>query len=146
MQRVRYGNVSFEVPEAWVDFSVVTLAGGDSKTFAPSVTVTRQESVGGDLGAEAKRQLKDIKRQFKGHKLLGDTAVKLGGIDAYLLEHQMLSPERVRVRQMQYFFRIGDDLVVVSLACAQPEMEDRKASFEAIAASFVVHDENRSPK
>ncbi len=139
MQRKRYGDVSFEVPDDWVDFSVVTLAGGDSKKFAPSITVTRQESMGGDLGAEAKRQLKDIKRQFKGHKLIADSAQTLGKVQAYLLEHQMMSPERVRVRQLQYFFRSGEDLVVVSLACAESEMQTRRPRFEEIAASFVLH-------
>lgn len=136
---MRYGDVSFEVPEEWVDFSVVTLAGGDSKKFAPSITVTRQEALSPSLAAEAKRQLKDIKRQFKGHKLLGEKDTTLGQTQAYLLEHQVLSPERVRVRQLQYFFRSGEDLVVVTLSCADSELEARRPAFEAMAASFTVH-------
>lgn len=136
---MRYGGVSFEVPKDWVDFSVITLAGPDSEKFAPSVTVTRQESLGGTLEAEAKRQLKDIKRQFKGHKLIDEQACTLGATQAYLLEHQMMSPERVRVRQLQYFFRDGEDLVVVSLACAEAEMQARRAGLLAMANSFIVH-------
>lgn len=138
MRRVRYGDVSFEVPETWIDLSVVTLAGGDSSRFAPNVTVTRQELGSGNLAAEAKRQLKDIKRQFKNHKLLAEGEAKLGAAPAYRLEHQVLSPERVRVRQVQYFFASGPDLVVVSLSCADAEYEKRKSTFEAMAASFAL--------
>ena len=139
MQRVRYGDLSFEVPEEWVDFSVITLAGGDSHRFAPSVTVTRQEPSSASLAAEAKRALKDIKRQFKGHKLLAERSARIQDTEAYVLEHQVSSPERVRVRQLQYFFRSGEDLVVVSLACAEAEYEARRSTFDAIAGSFVSH-------
>ena len=138
MRRVRYGDLSFEVPDAWVDFSVITLAGGDSQRFAPSITITRQEKLTGDLATEARRQLKDIKRQFKGHKLLGEGETTLGGAPSYRLEHQVLSPEKVRVRQLQYFFALGEDLVVVSFSCAESELEARRPTFEAMAASFVV--------
>lgn len=136
---MRYGDVSFEVPEAWIDLSVISLAGGDSRRFAPNVSVTRQELGGGNLAAEAKKQLKDIKRQFKGHKLMGEGEAKVGGTPAYRLEHQVLSPERIRVRQLQYFFASGEDLVVVSFSCADAEFADRKATFESMAASFAVH-------
>lgn len=136
---MRYGDVSFDVPEDWVDLSVVTLAGGDSRRFAPNVTVTRQDASGVALAAEAKRQLKDIKRQFKGHKLVAEGEAKVGALEAYRLEHQVISPEKVRVRQVQYFFRSGGDLVVVSFACADAEYEARKSSFESMAASFAVH-------
>lgn len=138
MKKVRYGGVAFDVPEAWVDFSVVTLAGADSNKFAPNITVTRQEAGRGELAAEAKRQLKDIKRQFKGHKLVGEGPATLGRTEAYRLEHQVLSPEKIRVRQLQYFVRQGDDLVVVSLSCAESELEARRPVFESIAQSFAV--------
>jgi hypothetical protein len=138
---VRHGELSFQVPEGWVDFSVITLAGGDSTKFAPSVTVTRQEAAAGSLKEQAHRQLKDIKKTFKGHKLVAEGEARLGEAQAYLLEHQMISPERVRVRQLQYFFTSGPDLVVVSLACADEELPARRPTLEAMAASFVVHRE-----
>lgn len=141
VRRVRYGDLSFQVPEAWVDFSIVTLAGGDSTKFAPSVTVTRQERTAGSLKDQAHRQLKDIRRQFKGHKLVAEGEQTLGEVPAYRLEHQMLSPERVRVRQLQYFFERGEDLVVVSLACADDELAARRPQLEAMANSFVIHPE-----
>ena len=137
---MRHGDLSFFVPEAWVDFSVITLAGGGSAKFAPSVTVTRQEASAGSLKDQAHRQLKDIRRQFKGHKLLAEGEARLGEVPAYRLEHQVVSPERVRVRQVQYFFANGQDLVVVSLACADEELGAHEATFEAMAASFVVHE------
>lgn len=135
---MRYSDVSFEVPEAWIDLSVISLAGSDSKKFAPNLSLTRQDFGGGSLAAEAKKQLKDIKRQFKNHKLLAEGEAKVGDRPAYRLEHQVLSPERVRVRQVQYFFVSGRDLVVVSFSCADSEYEDRKKTFDAMAASFAL--------
>lgn len=125
------------MPADWTDSSVVTLAGRDAKTFAPNIVVTRAMSDAA-LADYAKSQLPDIKAATKKHKLVSENEERIAGQDAYVLEHSFQTPERTKVRQLQYFVRSGADVVVLSLTCAESELRGRAEMMKRVAASFVV--------
>jgi hypothetical protein len=138
MRRFRFNDLSFEAPSDWMDLSVVTLAGTGSSRFQPNLVITREEAPAGALKDFAHRQLPEIKRQVKGHKLVSAREQKIAGQDAYVLEHQLLTPERQTVRQLQYFVRSGGDVVVMSLTCAEPELAQRAPILTKIAESLRI--------
>src|SRR5688572_24174045 len=115
MRRFRFNELSFEAPSDWMDLSVVTLTATDSARFQPNLVITREDAPAGSLKDYARRQLPDIKRQVKMHKLVSEREESIAGRDGYVLEHQMLTPEKQTVRQLQYFVRSGAEVVVMSL-------------------------------
>jgi hypothetical protein len=138
MRRVRFNELSFEAPTDWMDLSVITLTGTDSARFQPNLVITREEAPAGSLKDFARRQLPDIKRQVKLHKLVSEREEMIAGREGYVLEHQMTTPEKQVVRQLQYFVRSGNEVVVMSLTCAEPELAQRKDVLAKIAESLKI--------
>ncbi len=140
MQRLHFNDVSFEVPPGWSDNSVVTLAGRDSKRFAPNVVVTREAGVEGELAAYAKDQVPAIAKATKKHELISEREETIAGQQGFVLEHRFITPERAKVRQLQYFVRSGGDVVVMSLTCAEQEVKGRANMLQRMAASLSIED------
>jgi hypothetical protein len=138
MRRFRFNELSFEAPSEWMDLSVITLTGTDSSRFQPNLVITREDAPAGSLKDFAKRQLPEIKRQVKTHKLVSEREEQIAGREGYVLEHQMLTPERHTVRQLQYFVRSGEEVVVMSLTCAEPELPMRAPMLAKIAESLKI--------
>lgn len=138
MRRFRFNELSFEAPSDWMDLSIVTLTGTDSARFQPNLVITREDAPAGTLKDYAKRQLPEIKKQVKNHKLLSEREEPIAGRDGYVLEHQMVTPERQIVRLLQYFVRSGDEVVVMSLTCAEPELALRAPVLSKIAESLRI--------
>jgi hypothetical protein len=138
MRRFRFNELSFEAPSDWMDLSIVTLAGTDSSRFQPNLVITREDAPAGSLKDFAKRQLPEIKKQVKSHKLVAEREEAIAGREGYVLEHQMMTPERHVVRQLQYFVRSGSDVVVMSLTCAEPELASRAPMLAKIAESLKI--------
>lgn len=138
MRRFRFNELSFEAPSDWMDLSVVTLTGTDSSRFQPNLVITREDAPAGSLKDYAKRQLPEIKKQVKAHKLISEREETIAGREGYVLEHQLTTPEKQVVRQLQYFVRSGDELVVMSLTCAEPELAMRAPILNKIAESLRI--------
>ena len=138
MRRFRFNELSFEAPSDWMDLSIVTLTGTDSARFQPNLVITREDAPAGTLKDYAKRQLPEIKKQVKIHKLISEREEQIAGRDGYVLEHQMTTPERQVVRLLQYFVRSGDEVVVMSLTCAEPELALRAPVLSKIAESLRI--------
>jgi hypothetical protein len=138
MRRFRFNELSFEAPSDWMDLSIVTLTGTDSARFQPNLVITREDAGAGTLKDYAKRQLPEIKKQVKNHKLISEREEQIAGREGYVLEHQLLTPERQVVRQLQYFVRSGDEVVVMSLTCAEPELALRAPILSKIAESLRI--------
>jgi hypothetical protein len=138
MRRFRFNELSFEAPADWMDLSVVTLTGTDSSRFQPNLVITREEAPAGSLKDFAKKQLPEIKKQVKSHKLISEREEQIAGRDGYILEHQLLTPEKQMVRQLQYFVRSGNEVVVMSLTCAEPELAMRAPILTKIAESLRI--------
>jgi hypothetical protein len=138
MRRFRFNELSFEAPSDWMDLSVVTLTGTDSSRFQPNLVITREDAPAGSLKDYAKRQLPEIKKQVKTHKLISEREELIAGREGYVLEHQLTTPERQVVRQLQYFVRSGDELVVMSLTCSEPELSMRAPILNKIAESLRI--------
>ncbi len=138
MERLRFNDLSFAVPSEWRNETVVTLAGRDSKQFAPNVVVTREAGVEEPVADYAKRQVPDIKRATKKHELVSEREETIAGQRAYVLEHRFMTQERVRVRQLQYFVRGPDGVIVMSLTVAEQEVKGRANLLRRMAASLTV--------
>lgn len=138
MRRVRFNELSFEAPSDWMDLSVITLTGTDSARFQPNLVITREEAPAGSLRDFARRQLPDIKKQVKLHKLVSEREETIAGREGYVLEHQMTTPEKQVVRQLQYFVRSGNEVVVMSLTCADAELAQRSGVLAKIAESLKI--------
>ena len=138
MRRFQFNDVSFEAPADWMDLSIITLAGSDSKTFQTNIVITREDAPAGSLKAYAHSQIGDVKRQVKSHELVGERAEKIGSTEGYVLEHRMRTPDGHSVRQLQYFVKSGSDVVVISLTCAEQELKVRRQMLEGIVASMRI--------
>jgi len=138
MRRFQFNDVSFEAPSDWMDLSIITLAGSDSKTFQPNIVITREDAPAGSLKAYAHSQISDVKRQVKSHELVGERSERIGASDGYVLEHRMRTPDGHAVRQLQYFVKSGSDVVVVSLTCAEQELKLRKKMLDGIVSSMRI--------
>lgn len=136
MRRFQFNDLSFEAPAEWMDLSVITLAGRDSASFAPNLVITREDAPKGSLERYAKRQVKDIKRQVSGHRLLSAKAKQLAGTEAYVLEHQLVTPDKQQVHQLQYFVKSDGDVIIMSLTCDAAELRARRSMLDRIAESF----------
>jgi hypothetical protein len=135
MARRIFDDLSLEVPDGWMNASVVSLVGTDSGVFQPSVVITREEAPSGSLERHAKGLLPAVAKQLRAHRLLGQGPAKVADRPAYRLEHRFETPEGVEVRQTQLFFVLGGDLVVVALTAAAAEHAARKPTLDAIARS-----------
>lgn len=140
VQRLQFNDVSFELPPGWQDKSVVTLAGRDSKRFAPNVVVTREAGVDKGLAEYAREQVPSIAKATKKHELLSERVETIAGQEGFVLEHRFITPERAKVRQLQYFVRSGGDVVVVSLTCAEQEVKGRANMLKRMAESLSIED------
>jgi len=138
MKRYTFHDVSFEAPSTWTDLSVVTLAGEDSRTFQPTLVITRDDAPKGDLKRYAQSQAVEIKKVSKGATLVSEGAVEVGGKKGYLMEYRLFSPEKIAVLQKQYFVISGKEVVVISLASAEKEAEKRKDTFKKIVRSLKM--------
>jgi hypothetical protein len=138
MRRFQFNDVSFEAPADWMDLSIITLAGSDSKTFQPNIVITREDAPAGSLKAYAHSQIPEVKRQVKSHELVSERAEKIGNADGYVLEHRMKTPEGHAVRQLQYFAKSGSDVIVISLTCAEQELKMRRKVLDGIVASMRI--------
>lgn len=136
MRRFRFNELSFEAPPEWVDLSVVTFSGSDSARFQPNLVITREEAPSSSLREHARRQLPAIKRQVKNHRLISEREEVIAGREGYVLEHQLVTPERQTVRQLQYFVRSGNEVVIMALTCAEPELAIRAPVLTQIAESL----------
>ncbi len=137
-QQLRFHDVQVTVPSSWIDVSIVSLAGTDSRVFQPSLVIAREEAPGGKLSAFAKSQVSDFSRQVRNHKLVGQKDIKLGDKDAHVLEHNFASPDGVEVFQKQYFVISGPELIVLSVSCALAEYSQRKAQLEQLIKSIKI--------
>lgn len=137
MRRYCFNDVAFSAPDDWLDLSIVTLArpGG---SFAPSVVVSREDAPEQPLDAYARAQLPEIRRTVKKHELVAQNALLVAGREAYLLEHRFVTPEKVVARQSQYFIRAGQELLILSLTCAETELSTQTPLFERVVASFQI--------
>ena len=138
MRRFQFNDVSFEAPSDWMDLSIITLAGSDSKTFQPNIVITREDAPAGSLKAYAHSQIGDVKRQVKSHELVGERQEQIGSAEGYVLEHRMRTPDGHAVRQLQYFAKSGSDVVVISLTCAEQELSARRQILDGIVRSMRI--------
>lgn len=138
MRRFQFNDVSFEAPSDWMDLSIITLAGSDSSTFQPNIVITREDAPASGLKSFARSQIPDVKRQVKSHKLVAEKRETIAGTDGYSLEHRMVTPEGHAVRQLQYFVQSGDDVVVISLTCAEKELSVRRPILTNIVGSLRI--------
>ncbi len=136
MARRTFDDFSVEVPEGWVNASVVNLVGLDSEVFQPTLVVTREDSPAVDVERYARSLLPSIARQMRRHQLLSSGAATVAGRPAFRLEHRFETPNGVRARQIQHFLVHETDLLVVALTCAEAEYETRRPHFDAILASL----------
>lgn len=138
MRRFRFNELSFDAPSDWVDLSVVTLTGTDSSRFQPNLVITREDAPAGSLKEYARRQIPDIKKQVKSHKLISEREEQIAGREGYVLEHQLTTPEKQVVHQLQYFVRSKEEVVVLSLTCSELELSARAPILNKIAESLRI--------
>ncbi len=142
MKRLRFAELSLEVPESWIDTSVITLVGvGGDDSHAPNLVITREDRQGDDLKAYAQSNLPEVRRAAKKHKLAKEGAIEIAGRPAYFMEHDVIGPDRVRLKQVQHFFHSGKDVVVVSFTGVKETWARRSKNLAAILESLVVHEE-----
>lgn len=138
MRRFRFNELSFDAPSDWLDLSVVTLTGTDSSRFQPNLVITREDAPAGSLKDYARRQIPEIKKQVKNHKLISEREEQIAGREGYVLEHQLTTPEKQVVHQLQYFVRSKDEVVVLSLTCSELELSMRAPVLNKIAESLRI--------
>lgn len=135
MKKRQYGGLVIETPEDWLDASQIVLVGSGT-SFAPNVTIVREELGSRSLEDHKKRTLPEFKRYAKKFRVLEERPDEVNGHEAYVLEASVITPDRVRARQSFYFIKNGDELVVVTLACADDDYAKQKPVFDGILGSL----------
>lgn len=138
MSRRTYNDLSIDIPKDWQDNSNVTLVGHDSARFAPSVVVSRDPKPDGSLADYVKDQIPRMQRTVRRYELLDERTEAIAGREALVIEHRFLTPENAVARQRQYFIPTATHVVVLSLTCAEQEVEARGDTFREIAQSFAI--------
>jgi hypothetical protein len=138
MPKVSYNVVEFEVPNGWIDMSVVTLVAPEATRFRANVVVSRDPLNGASIEAYAEAQTKEFRKQVRRYIVHKEEAITVSGRPARLVEQSFQSPENVMVRQIQVYVPVGELALTLSLTHGEDEFETMRPDFEKTIRSFAL--------
>ena len=138
MKHVRYGDLSFDVPEKWLDASVITLVGAGEDAQAPNVVISREGLAGRTLKQVSLETAAEVKSAAKTAKVASEGPCTIGGRECYRVEHDLITVDRAKLKQVQYFFTSGDDVVVLSFTAMKDTWARRSKNLAAIVQSLSI--------
>jgi hypothetical protein len=140
--RLRYNNVEITVPPDWIDHSIVHLTSPEEKAIAARASVIITADTSGsestDLSTYVTAQRDGLQRGAKSYTAIRLEPVEIGGDPGMLLEHAFDSPDRVRVRQLQYYVMKGRVVHTLSITHLEEAFERDREGLLEIARSFLV--------
>jgi hypothetical protein len=150
MTRRTFNDISFDVPDDWVDTSIVTLLAPSPKPVQmlraktsdserPSVTMTRADvrGVAYELEDYALAQEKILRELLDDLEVTDRGAAKAGGVDVVTREVKFKDPEGQVMRQSHAYFRMGDTMhTLTATGTHDLSFEPVKKQLEAMLASL----------
>lgn len=136
MANLLFNQLEIDLPDEWVDLSVITVVAREATTFRPNVVITREQTNADDLEAYAKKQIREFRKQMKRYAVHREERMEVGAREAYLLEHSFMSPENVPVRQIQVYVPDGALVLALSFTHAEDQFETLRETFETAVRSF----------
>jgi hypothetical protein len=114
-----FDRVRLNVPDDWVDRSIVTLVSRAQDGFQANVVVSVDELGASDVTRYARAQSKELQRRVRDYRVHVDEPTKHGGRAAHRIEHSFRSPQHITVRQLQLFVQVDGSVFTASVTHAE---------------------------
>ena len=137
MPKIVFHSVSLDVPETWVDMSLLTLVSGEPAAYRPSFVVSRDALAPKTLAAYVDAQVAELKKT-KRYALHRREMRTQQGHQAILVEQSLATPENLQVRQLQLHVDLGDTVLTATATAADADFAKTGPGLEAMLSSMYV--------